>query len=68
VTVDGVAAPVLYAGAAPGELAGMMQVVIQIPASVAPGGYVPLVLQVGESSTVSGAMWISVADNSGARK
>jgi hypothetical protein len=28
-----------------------------------PGGYVPVVLQVGDASTTSGAVWISVAGN-----
>jgi trimeric autotransporter adhesin len=61
VTVGGQPATVLYAGAAPGEVAGLMQVVIQIPANVHPGGYVPVVLQVGAATTVTGAAWIAVS-------
>lgn len=63
VTVDGLPATVAYAGAAPGEVAGLMQVVVQIPQGVQPGGYVPVVLKVGTSSSVSGAAWIAVSGN-----
>jgi uncharacterized protein (TIGR03437 family) len=62
VTVGGLPAAVLYAGAAPGEVAGLMQVVIQIPSGVQPGGYVPVTLQVGTASTVDGAAWIAVSN------
>ena len=60
-TVGGLAAPVQYAGAAPGEVAGVMQVNVQIPTGVLPGGYVPVILQVGSTSTTAGAVWIAVA-------
>jgi uncharacterized protein (TIGR03437 family) len=63
VTVGGLPAIVTYAGAAPTEVAGLMQVVVQIPAGVQPGGYVPVALQVGNASTVSGAAWIAVSGN-----
>jgi uncharacterized protein (TIGR03437 family) len=59
--VGGKDANVAYAGAVPGTVAGLMQVNVQIPADVTPGGYVPVVLEVGESSTVDGAVWIAVA-------
>jgi uncharacterized protein (TIGR03437 family) len=62
VTVGGVNALLQYYGAAYGEVAGLMQVNVQIPACVATGGYVPVVLKVGNSSTVSGALWISVSN------
>lgn len=52
-----------YAGGAPGQVAGLMQVNVQIPARVEPGGYVPVVLQVGDASTTDGAVWIAVAGN-----
>ena len=61
VTVGGMSASVQYKGAVPGTVAGLMQVNIQIPAGVAPGGYVPVTLQVGGVSTVDGALWIAVA-------
>jgi len=63
VTVGGIPAVVQYAGAAPGEVAGVMQVNVQIPVGVQPGGYVPVVLQVGSAATAIGAAWIAVAGN-----
>jgi uncharacterized protein (TIGR03437 family) len=63
VTVGGIPATFTYAGGAPTEVAGLMQVVVQIPAGVKPGGYVPVLLQVGTASTVSGAAWIAVSGN-----
>lgn len=64
VFVGGVQATnVVYAATAPTEVAGLFQVNIQIPPGVQPGGYVPLVLQVGSNSTVSGAVWIAVSAN-----
>jgi uncharacterized protein (TIGR03437 family) len=62
VSIGGQPATVLYAGAAPGEVAGLMQVVVQIPAGIQPGGYVPVILQAGSASTVVGAAWISVSN------
>ncbi len=63
VTVGGIPAPVSYKGGAPTEVAGLMQINIQIPPGVQPGGYVPIVLTVGNTSTVAGAVWIAVAGN-----
>jgi len=40
-----------------------MQVNVQIPTGVEPGGYVPVVLQVGDASTTPGAVWIAVSGN-----
>ena len=62
-TVGGIPAIVQYAGAAPGQVAGLMQVNVQIPNGVRPGGYVPVALQVGNASTVAGAVWIAVGGN-----
>lgn len=62
VTIGGQPASVVYAGAAPGEVAGLMQVVVQIPSGVQAGGYVPVVLQVGGVSSVAGAAWIAVSN------
>ena len=45
-TVGGLPAVVTYAGAAPQEVAGVMQVNVQIPAQVTPGNAVPVVIQV----------------------
>jgi uncharacterized protein (TIGR03437 family) len=61
VFVGGIQANVVYAATAPTEVAGLFQVNIQIPPGVQPGGYVPLVLQVGNDSNVSGAVWIAVS-------
>ena len=63
IKVDGLDAQVLYAGAAPQQVAGLMQVVIQIPVGVRPGGYVPVELQVGDRSNVSEAAWVAVVEN-----
>jgi trimeric autotransporter adhesin len=63
VTVGGMPATVQYAGPAPGQAAGLMQVNIQIPSGVQPGGYVPVVLQVGDASTTPGAVWVAVSGN-----
>jgi uncharacterized protein (TIGR03437 family) len=46
-TIGGVNAPVTYAGAAPGEVAGVVQVNVQIPAGVAVGGAIPVTVSVG---------------------
>jgi len=61
-TVGGLPAVVQYKGAVPGEVAGLMQVNVLIPAGVTPGGYVPVVLTVGSVATVNGAAWIAVSD------
>lgn len=63
VTIGGIPATVLYAGAAPTSVAGLMQVVARIPDDITPGGYVPVVLQSGDASTVDGAAWIAVSAN-----
>jgi uncharacterized protein (TIGR03437 family) len=60
VSVDGIAVTPTYAGAAPTEVSGLMQIVIQIPSGVKPGGYVPVVVKVGDGSTVEGSAWIAV--------
>jgi len=62
VTVGGVPAYVQYYGGVYGAVAGLMQVNVQIPAGVPAGGYVPVVLKVGNASTVNGALWIAVAN------
>ncbi len=61
-TVGGLPAFVQYAGAVRGAVAGLMQVNVQVPAGVTPGGYVPVVLTAGSVSTVTGAVWISVTN------
>ena len=61
VTIGGIPAAVQYAGSAPGQPAGLMQVNVQVPSGVQPGGYVPVVLKVGDASTTDGAAWIAVS-------
>jgi uncharacterized protein (TIGR03437 family) len=39
----------------------LVQVNVQIPAGVQPGGYVPVVLEGGDASTTPCAMWIAVS-------
>lgn len=63
VTVGGLPATYQYAGSVEGQVAGLMQVNVQIPAGVQPAGYVPVVLQIGDASTTPGAVWIAVAGN-----
>jgi hypothetical protein len=53
VTIGGQAATVLYAGAAPGLVAGVMQVNVQLPAGL-PGGSQPVVLTVGGVASQAG--------------
>jgi uncharacterized protein (TIGR03437 family) len=60
VQIAGVSANVIYAGAAPTQISGLMQVVVQIP-DVQPGGYVPIEVRIGGISTGAGAAWIAVA-------
>jgi len=62
VTIGGVPATYSTSGA-PGQVSGVMQINVQIPTSVQPGGYVPVVLQVGDASTTPGAVWIAVSGN-----
>jgi len=63
VTVGGIPAQVQYVGDVPGQVAGLSQVNVQIPSGVQPGGYVPVVLQAGYTSTTPGAVWIAVSGN-----
>ena len=39
-----------------------MQVNVQIPVGVRPGGYVPVVLQVGDAFSTPDAVWIAVGE------
>ncbi|HZL56377.1 MAG TPA: hypothetical protein VFC21_04820, partial [Bryobacteraceae bacterium] len=53
VTIGGVAAPALYAGAAPSLVAGVMQVNVRIPEGV-PSGNNPVVVMVGSAQSQPG--------------
>jgi uncharacterized protein (TIGR03437 family) len=56
VQIGGTDAEVVYAGAAPGLVAGLLQVNCTVPASVAPGDSVPVGLAVGGISSPPGVM------------
>ncbi len=60
VRIGGIEAEVLYGGAAPGLLSGVLQVNARIPESLQPGGEVPLVLKVGNFESQPGVT-VSVA-------
>jgi uncharacterized protein (TIGR03437 family) len=53
VTIDGLDAEVIYAGAAPGQVAGLMQINVRIPLE-ASSGEVPILLRVGQNQSQSG--------------
>ena len=53
VSINGIPADVLYAGAAPGQVAGLMQVNVKIPAAV-PAGELPIQIQVGTAQSQPG--------------
>jgi uncharacterized protein (TIGR03437 family) len=54
VTIGGTPAQVLYAGGAPGEVAGLMQVNAQIPSGIQTGNSVPVVVQIVSACNVGG--------------
>jgi len=54
VSIGGVNAALIYAGAAPQEIAGMIQVNAVVPQSVAPGATVPLSITIGDATSPSG--------------
>lgn len=60
VRIAGIPAVVHYAGAAPGFIAGLMQINVQIPEGVIPGPKVPISLVVGDEASPFG---VTVAIN-----
>ena len=60
VTIGGKTVTPSYAGGAPGEVAGLMQVNVQIPANVAPGNAVPVTVEVPGYSTTQPGVTIAV--------
>ncbi len=62
VTIGGQTAAPQYAGGAAGYFAGLMQIDVQIPAGVAPGNAVPVLIQVGSAVSQAGVT-IAVAEN-----
>jgi len=59
VTIGGQLVIPQYAGGAPGEVAGVLQVNAQIPNSIQPGNAVPVVLQVGTNSSQTATIAVS---------
>jgi uncharacterized protein (TIGR03437 family) len=53
VTIGGQPALVNYQGAAPGFVAGLMQINAQVPANIAPGPAVPVTLAVGDTPALN---------------
>jgi uncharacterized protein (TIGR03437 family) len=51
VHIGGFTAEILYAGAAPGQISGVLQVNCQVPAQVSPGNSIPLLLTAGEATS-----------------
>lgn len=54
VTIGGVSAQILYAGAAPGEVDGVVQINAIVPQGVTPGASVPLVAAIGGVASQAG--------------
>ncbi len=54
VLIGGQPAEILYAGAAPGFVAGLMQINLRIPATAPTGDAIPITLRVGEATSRSG--------------
>ena len=52
-TIGGTKAAVAYAGAAPGFIAGLLQVNVQVPSSLTSATASPLVLTIGDASSQS---------------
>jgi uncharacterized protein (TIGR03437 family) len=55
VQIGGVNAQVIYAGAAPGEVDGVVQLNVLIPASLTPNGALPVVISIDGVSSQTGA-------------
>jgi uncharacterized protein (TIGR03437 family) len=54
VTISGQTVTPIYAGGAPGNVAGLMQVNVQVPSGIQTGGAVPVLLKVGNESSQAG--------------
>jgi uncharacterized protein (TIGR03437 family) len=58
VTINGLPALYVYAGEAPGLVAGMMQLNVQIP-SIAPSGDLPILVSIGGNTSQNGVtVWV----------
>ena len=54
VTIDGIDAVTLYAGAAPASVAGLVQVNARIPVNAASGNAVPVAVRIGGIASPAG--------------
>ncbi len=54
VTIGGVNAPVQFAGAVPGTVAGLTQINVQVPAGVTPALALPVIVKIGDFTSTSG--------------
>jgi uncharacterized protein (TIGR03437 family) len=53
VTIGGLPATIQYAGSAPGDVAGVLQLNVTVPAGIPPGAAVPVVVKIGAVSSQS---------------
>jgi uncharacterized protein (TIGR03437 family) len=54
VTIGGASAPIVYAGAAPGLVAGLLQINVRVPGGLPSPASVALVLNIGNASSQKG--------------
>ena len=54
VTIGGVNAPVEYAGAVPGTIAGLTQINVRVPAALTPTLAMPVIVKIGDFSSTNG--------------
>jgi uncharacterized protein (TIGR03437 family) len=52
VRIGRAAAEILYAGAAPGLVSGVLQINVRVPWNIEPGDFVPVVLTVGRVTSL----------------
>jgi uncharacterized protein (TIGR03437 family) len=56
VTIDSLPAPVLYAGAAPGLVAGVLQINLVVPATASPAPFDQVVVTIGDYTSPTAIM------------
>jgi uncharacterized protein (TIGR03437 family) len=54
VTIGGVDAPVQYAGAVPGTIAGLTQINVKVPAGLTPSLALPVIVKIGDFASTNG--------------
>ncbi|MBV9503375.1 MAG: hypothetical protein JO323_00050 [Acidobacteriia bacterium] len=54
VTIGGQPAQVSYAGGAPGQVAGIVEITVQVPSNIQPGNAAPVTLQIGSVTAPAG--------------